>query len=59
MKHYSHKKLSKRTVFVFRSREEKKGTSTDPTETSLTIITVGTGVVPDGDLSSNKRLNPL
>jgi len=59
MKHYSHTKLSKRTVFVFRSGEEKKGTSTDPTETSLTIITVGTGGVQDGKLSPNKRSNPL
>jgi len=59
MKHYSHKKLSKRTVFVFRSTEEKKGSSTDPTETSLTIITIGTGVVSDSRPSPGKGLNPL
>jgi hypothetical protein len=59
MKHYSHTKLSKRTVFVFRSTEEKKGASTDPTETSLTIITIGTGVVPDSRPSPGKGLNPF
>lgn len=59
MKDYSHTKLNKRTVFVFRSLKEKKVSSTDPTETSLTIITVGTGAMENVKPSSNKKSNPL
>lgn len=59
MKEKSYIKLSKRTVFVFRSTEEKKGASTDPTETSITIITIGTGIIPSASPSSGKGLNPF
>lgn len=32
-------KLTKKTVFTFRSKESKMKTSTDPTETTMTIVT--------------------
>jgi len=54
MKHNSHQRLSKKTVFVYRSRDQKKGMSTDPTETSITIIVTGTGVNPGAQLSPKK-----
>lgn len=59
MKENSRNKLSKKTAFVFRSRAEKKGASTDPTETSLTIITTGTGLFPLDAKFEEKRSNPF
>ncbi|MCX3267483.1 hypothetical protein [Pedobacter agri] len=55
MKQYSYTKLSRKTVFVYRSREHKKGMSTDPTETSITIIVTGTGVVNGKSPSAGKH----
>jgi len=59
MKQKSHIKLSKRTVFVFRSAKEKTGSSTDPTETSMTIITVGTGMMQSASPTLGKGSNPF
>ncbi|KRT17791.1 hypothetical protein ASU31_00385 [Pedobacter ginsenosidimutans] len=59
MKQYSHVKLSKKTIFVFRSKDEKRVSSTDPTETSLTIITTGTSIVSENHHFIKKGSNSL
>ena len=41
----SPKKLIKRTVFVYRSATQHENLSTDPTATSIIILSTGTHVV--------------